>query len=112
MPDGHIVCMQIVFTNRAQHHFARVNADAHEQWRMPLCSQRIGIAAHRLLHPQGGIERSLGMIFMGKRRAKERKDAIAQCLRDIAVIAMHGVHHELQSGINNRPRLFGIKPFD
>ena len=25
---------------------------------------------------------------------------------------MHGVHHQLQGGINNRPRLFGIESFD
>jgi hypothetical protein len=25
---------------------------------------------------------------------------------------MHGVHHELQGRINNRPGFFGIKPFN
>ena len=49
---------------------------------------------------------------MGNRRTEQGKDAIAQRLGDIAFIAMHGVHHELQGGINNRPRLFGIKSFD
>ncbi len=52
------------------------------------------------------------MIFMGNRRTKERKDAIAQGLGDIALVAMHGVHHQLQSGINNRLRLFGIEAFN
>jgi hypothetical protein len=33
-------------------------------------------------------------------------------LPDIAVILMHGVHHELQGGVNNGSRLFGIKAFD
>ena len=49
---------------------------------------------------------------MGNRRAEQGKDAIAQRLRDIALIAMHGVHHELQGGINNRSGFFGIEPFD
>ena len=49
---------------------------------------------------------------MGNGRAEQGKDAIAQGLRDIAVIAMHGVHHQLQSGINNRSGFFRIEPFD
>jgi alkanesulfonate monooxygenase SsuD/methylene tetrahydromethanopterin reductase-like flavin-dependent oxidoreductase (luciferase family) len=46
------------------------------------------------------------------RGAKQGKDAIAQGLRDIPLIAMHGVHHQLQSGINDRPRFFRIESFD
>ena len=49
---------------------------------------------------------------MGNRRTEQGKDAIAQRLRDIALIAMHGVHHQLQRGINNRSRFFGIESFD
>ena len=33
-------------------------------------------------------------------------------LRHIAVILMHGVHHQLQGGINNRPGFFGIESFN
>ena len=46
------------------------------------------------------------------RRTEQGKDAIAQRLRHIALIAMHGVHHELQGRINNRPRFFGIESFN
>ena len=49
---------------------------------------------------------------MGQRRTEQGKDAIPQGLRDIALILMYGVHHELQGGINNRSRLFGIESFD
>ena len=52
------------------------------------------------------------MILVGNRRTEQGKDAIAQGLRDIALIAMHGIHHELQCGINNRPGFFGIEPFN
>jgi hypothetical protein len=47
------------------------------------------------LHAQGGIQRPLGMIFMGKRRAEQSENAVAQRLGNIALIAMHGVHHQL-----------------
>ena len=49
---------------------------------------------------------------MGKRRAEQGKDAIAQRLRHITVIVMHRVHHELESGIDNRPRPFRIESFN
>ena len=72
--------MQVIFTNRAHHHFAGVNPYAHQQRRIAFCPQRIRIAAHLLLHAQGGIQRALGMIFVGNRRAKQGKDTIAQAL--------------------------------
>ena len=49
---------------------------------------------------------------MGKRRTKEGKDAIAQRLRHIALIAMHRIHHQLQRGINNRAGFFGVESFN
>jgi hypothetical protein len=52
------------------------------------------------------------MVFMGNGRAKERKDAIPQGLRHIALVAMHRVHHELQGGIKERAGFFRIQPFD
>jgi hypothetical protein len=49
------------------------------------------------------------MIFMGNGRTEQGKDAIAQRLRHIAVIAMHSVHHELQGGINDRSGFFRVQ---
>ena len=49
---------------------------------------------------------------MRNRCTKQRKDAIAQRLRHIAIIPMDGVHHELQRGVNNRSGVFGVKPFN
>ncbi len=52
------------------------------------------------------------MILMGKGRTEQGKDAIAQRLRHIPLIAMHGVHHQLQRWVNDGSRLFRIKSFD
>ena len=51
------------------------------------------------------------MIFVGNRRAEQRQDAIAHGLGDVALVAVHGVHHELQSRIDDAARLFGIEVF-
>ena len=49
---------------------------------------------------------------MRQRRTEQRKDAITQGLRDIAVILMHRVHHQLQGGINNRSGFFRVESFN
>src|SRR5262245_11864250 len=46
---------------------------------------------------------------MGKWSTEQGQDAIAQDLRDIAFVAMHGVHHKLQGWINERPRFFRVE---
>ena len=64
------------------------------------------------MHAQGGIEGALGVVFVGNRRPKQRKDAISQGLGHIPVIAMDSVHHELQSGIDDCTGFFGIESFN
>ena len=31
---------------------------------------------------------------------------------DVAVIAVDGIHHQLEGGVDNRPSIFGVEPFD
>ena len=51
------------------------------------------------------------MVFVGNRGAKQREDAVAQRLRHIALVAVHRLHHEPQSGIDNVPGFFGVEVF-
>src|SRR5712692_6075000 len=75
----------------------------------PVSRSRIRILANLRLHAQGGIEGSLGMIFMGNRRAKEGKDAVASRLHDVAFVAMDRRHHELQGGIDEGAGFLGVE---
>ena len=109
---GHVVGMQVIFPDGAHDDLARVDADAHQERRPPLLTEPICIPPHLLLHAQGGIEGTLWVIFVGNRRAKQRKDAVPQGLRHIPIIAMDGVHHELQSGIDDGTGVFGIESFN
>ncbi len=52
------------------------------------------------------------MIFVGDGGAEEGEDAVAQRLRDITVIAMHGVHHDLEGRVEGGARFFRIDSFD
>ena len=66
-------------------------------------------ASKLLLHLEGGIKRALRMILMRNWCTEQRKDPIAGRLHDIAVVAMDGVDHKFQRGIDNRPGLFGVQ---
>lgn len=50
---------------RAHHNLAGVGADAHLERRLPLSAHAVAIVANLFLHPQGGIDRALGMILVG-----------------------------------------------
>jgi hypothetical protein len=57
------------------------------------------VAAQSCLHGEGGVTRPHRVILVGYRSAKERHDAIAHDLVDRAFVAVDGVHHALQRGI-------------
>src|SRR5688572_24341113 len=54
------------------------------------------------------ITRPHRMILRGQRRAKQRHDAIAHDLIHGALVAVHGLHHAFQHGVENRARLLGV----
>src|SRR6266851_6628925 len=49
------------------------------------------------------------MVLVRDRCAEQREDAIAGQLHDITVVAMGGVHHQLERGIDHGARLLGIE---
>src|SRR5206468_12942826 len=51
-------------------------------------------------------------VFVGNGSAKQRHDAIAKHLVHCAFEAVHGVHHEMDGGIEELLGGFGIEPSD
>jgi len=49
------------------------------------------------------------MVFVRHRRAKQGEDAVAGRLYDVTVIAMHRIDHQLERGIDDDARLFGVE---
>ena len=45
---------------------------------------------------------------MGDRRTEQREDPVSCRLRDVAVVAVDRIHHDLQRGIDDRLRRFGV----
>jgi hypothetical protein len=52
------------------------------------------------------------MILMRERSAEQREDAIPGRLRDIALVAMHRIHHQLERGIDQAAPFLRVKVLD
>jgi hypothetical protein len=48
------------------------------------------------------------VVLVGERRAEERHDPVAHDLVDGALVAVDGLHHPLEDGIESLRRLLGI----
>ena len=49
------------------------------------------------------------MVFVRDGRSEDREDAVAGALHDVAVVAADRVDHQLQCGIDDRARFFGVE---
>ena len=111
LPDGRVVHVQVV-ANGAHHHFPGVEAHAHAQLQAPGAAHLLGIGAHGRLHGQGGIAGAQGVVFVGNGGAKQGHNAVAEHLIHRALEAVHGVHHEVEGGIEELLGGFGIEAAD
>ena len=67
-----------------------------------------GVAADRLLHGEGRVAGADGVVLMGEGGAEERHDPVAHHLVHRALVAVDGVHHALEDGIEESARLLGV----
>jgi hypothetical protein len=67
------------------------------------------VALQRRLHGQGRVAGPQGVILMRQRGAKEGHNAITQHLVHRALVAMYGLHHVVQSRIEELPGRFWIE---
>ena len=66
------------------------------------------VSPHRVLHAERRVAGPHGMILVGHRRAEERHDPVAHDLVDRALVAVDGLHHPLEDGIEELPGLLGV----
>ena len=77
-----------------------------------LAEQSLGIPFTLFLYAQGRIEGALRVILMGDGSAEQRKDAVTQRLGDVALVMMHGFHHQREHRIDEAAGFLGIEVFD
>ena len=68
----------------------------------------VGVALDSLLHPERRVAGPHGMVLVGHGRAEEGHDPVAHHLVDGALVAVDGLHHALDHGIEELPGLLGI----
>jgi hypothetical protein len=68
----------------------------------------LGVSAQGGLHVEGGVAAPDGVILMGHRRPEERHDAVAHDLVHRALVAVDGLHHPLEDGVQQLPSVFRV----
>src|SRR5215204_1537241 len=106
MTDRDVVSLEVIFADRANNNLTSIDADSYIKWSSSVTSPLVCMFAHLLLHAQCRIEGPVGVILVGNGCAKECKDAIAEGLRHISLVAMHCLHHNLQRGVYDPPSIF------
>ena len=98
LPHCRVVHVQVV-ANSADHDFPGVEPHPDTHLNAVDAAHRFCVLAHGRLHRQGGVAGAQGVIFVGQRSPKEGHNAVAQHLVHRALIAVHGLHHAVQSGV-------------
>ena len=108
MTDRRVFCMASGL-DRPHHDFARVHPDAGFNRNLALRAQAVGIATQLLLHRQRRMKCALRMVLMGHGRAEQGENSVTGRLRNVAAVAMHRLHHQMQHRVDDRARLLGIE---
>jgi len=109
------VCPIVVYSTRPPVSTVRtttspvLNADARFKRSLSRRRAALPVAAQFPLHLQSGIEPALRMVFVCRRCAEQREDAVAGRLHDVAVVALDRVDHDAQRRVDNRAGLFRVE---
>jgi hypothetical protein len=107
LTDSRVVHVQIR-ADRPHYHLARVETHADLDGHPEAAKHVLGVALHRILHPQRRIAGADRVVLMGERRAEERHDPVAHHLVDGALVAVDRLHHVFEHGVEELARLFGV----
>src|SRR5262245_59922269 len=97
-----------VTADRADNDIARVQADADLDGNSRRTLDSLCIALDRLLHPERCVTSAHCVVLVGEGGTEQRHDLIAHDLVHGALVAVDGLHHSLQDGIEDRARLLWI----
>jgi hypothetical protein len=92
----------------ADHHLARVDADPDVDQRAVLAAGLLGVAADPLLDPEGGIAGAHRVVLVGDGGAEQRYDAVAHDLVHGPLVAVDGLDHAFEDGVQELPRLLRV----
>src|SRR5262245_39579258 len=95
-----------VVPDGAHHDLSRVEPDAYLDDDAMTAEDFVGVTSHAFLHAQRRITSAHSVVLVGHRRAEEGHDPVAHHLVHRALVAVDGLHHPFEHGIENLARLF------
>ena len=107
LPHGRVVHAQIA-PDRADDDLAGVEAHADVYGHAGRPVDLVGVLLHALLHPERGVPRPDRVILVRHRRPEQRHDPVTHDLVDGAFVPVDGLHHPLEDGVEELPRLLGV----
>ena len=108
LTDRRVVHVEIA-ADRPHDDFAGVEADADPHGgAVGVSGERVGVSPSRLLHPESRQARPYRVVLEGDGSTEEGHDSVAHHLVDRAFVLVNGIHHQLEHGVENRPRFFGV----
>ena len=107
LPDRRVVHVEVA-ADGAHDDLAGVQADADLDRDALAPPEVLGVLLDGLLHPERGIAGPDGVVLVGERRAEERHDPVAHDLVHGALVAVDGLHHALEDGVEEFSRLLGV----
>ncbi len=90
------------------HDLARVQTDPDLHRHAVGAPDLVGVATDRALHVEGRIAGAHRVVLVGHRRAEEGHDPVAHHLVHRALVPVDGLHHPLEDGVEELPRLLGV----
>ena len=107
LADGRIVHVEVA-ADGADNHLPRVHADPDMHGHARGAVYLLGIPLDGLLHPQCCVAGPHGVILVRERGAEEGHDPVTHDLVHGALVAVDGLHHPLEDGVQELPGLLGV----
>jgi hypothetical protein len=107
LSDGRVIHVEVA-ADGADDDLSGIQADPDLHLDAMGAANLLAVAADRSLHVERRVAGAHRMVLMGERRPEERHDAVAHHLIHGALVAMDGLHHEREDGIEDLSRLLGV----
>jgi hypothetical protein len=107
LPDGGVVHVEVA-ADGPHYHLAGIEPRANLHRSAARALHLVRVQGHPSLHPQGGVAGAHGMVLVRDRRPEQRHDPVAHDLIHRALVAVDGLHHPFQDGVEKLPGLLRI----
>src|SRR5262249_4480369 len=107
LADRRVIHLQVA-PDGAHDYVPRVQTNSYLDRNAVGPSNSLSVPFHGFLHPKGCIAGSHGVIFVSKRRTKERHNPVTHDLIDSPFVTMDSLHHMFEDRVEKFARFLRI----